>query len=435
MRILFVSTNRLRRIMPPMPLGLACIAAQIDDSRHEIQVLDLMFSEDPHAELRSALSSFAPDLIALSIRNLDNQSCFQTEYYLPEARELVALCREHSGAIIVVGGGAFTANPAAAFAYLDPDFGIAGEGEIAFRELVERIESKMDWSNLPGLVWRGSEGPEHNPVRLIEDLDSLAAPRRDLFDNRRYAAEGGLGNVFGKSGCSFHCIYCDQPQVAGHRWRMRSPEKVVDELEELGNQPEAPTIVFSDAVFNHPLSHAKEICRAIIRRGLDVSWVASVNPAFLERHFVELMREAGCAAISLGADSCSQPMLKTLRKGFTVEHLRASAEILEEMQVPYMLWLLVGGPGEDRRTVDESCEFLLRRKPVMADFSVGVRIMPGTALAAAAVREGVISADDPLLEPKFYLSPGVEGWIEDYLSDLCSDRPNWTSSRSQPQGA
>ena len=89
MRILFVSTNRLRVVMPPMPLGLASVIAQIDDSRHELQVLDLMFEEQPEVALKTHLSTFEPDLIAISIRNIDNQSLLDTEYLLPQDKEFV----------------------------------------------------------------------------------------------------------------------------------------------------------------------------------------------------------------------------------------------------------------------------------------------------------------------------------------------------------
>ena len=97
MRLLFISTNRLRRIMPAMPLGLASIIAQIDDSKHQIQVLDLMFSDQPGADTQSVLCDFDPGLIAISIRNLDNQAYLNTEYYLPEAKELIDLCRRVRG--------------------------------------------------------------------------------------------------------------------------------------------------------------------------------------------------------------------------------------------------------------------------------------------------------------------------------------------------
>ena len=203
MRILFVSTNRLRTVMPPVPLGLASIIAQIDESRHELQVLDLMFEEQPEAALKACISGFDPDLIAISIRNIDNQSAVRTEFFLPQEKEFVERCREQSDATLVVGGPGFTVNPLAIFEYLDPDFGIVGEGEIAFRELVDRIDAGKTWREVAGLVWRGREGVVVNPPQNVQDLDSLRPPRRDLFDGQRYEAEGGAANIVIKLGCSF----------------------------------------------------------------------------------------------------------------------------------------------------------------------------------------------------------------------------------------
>lgn len=424
MRILFVSTNRLKTVMPPLPLGLASIIAQIDESRHQLQVLDLMFEEQPEAELQTRLSSFDPDLIAISIRNVDNQSALDTEYLLPGEKEFIERCRESSAATLVVGGPAFTVTPLAIFEYLEPDFGIVGEGEIAFRELVDRIDAGTDWGDIPGLVWRSADGVSANPPERIEDLDSLRFPRRELFDVQRYAAEGGIANIVIKQGCSFDCLYCDGPHAMGRHWRMKSPEKVADELaaiQDLG----AGASFFTDAIFNYPVDYAREVCRAIIRRRLAMRWLASAHPAFLDRELIELMRDAGCVAVSLGCDSCSERMLKVLRKGFTKEQLRNAAELLEELGINYILSLLIGAPGEDRQTVEESVEFLSRRSPMMVDLCVGIRLMPHTALLEIAVGEGVISADDPLMEPRFYISPLIEDWIEDYLKELCSKNKSY----------
>jgi radical SAM superfamily enzyme YgiQ (UPF0313 family) len=422
MKILFVSTNRLKRVMPPMPLGLASVIAQIDESRHQLKVLDLMFAAQPEQELEALLASFAPDLIAISVRNIDNQSHLRPEYLLPEAKRVIERCRAHSAATLVVGGAAFTVSPAAIFDYLAPDFGIAGEGEIAFRELVDCLDRGGHWSKIPGLVWRGPEGVLANPPAFIEDLDSLRTPRRELFDNRRYLDAGGIGNIVVKQGCSFDCLYCDGPHAMGHHWRMKSPENVADEL------------FFSDAIFNFPVDHARAVCRAIIDRGLKMGWVGSVHPAFLDRELLALMREAGCAAISLGCDSCSDRMLKILRKGFSADQLRNAAEMMEEMPISYILTLLLGAPGEDRRTVQESVEFLEERSPMMVDFCVGIRLMPHTRLFEMAAREGVVSADDPLMEPRFYISPQIEGWIEGYLEELCASHPTWSLAWALTQG-
>jgi len=428
MKIVFVSTNRLKRIMPPMPLGLASIIAQIDQSRHRFRVVDLMFSDDPEAELKTVLSDFSPDLIALSIRNIDNQSYLHTRYFLPEEKKVLDLCRVHSKATIVIGGPAFTVNPVAIFGYLKPDFGIAGEGEVAFPKLVDHIENGSDWHDLPGLVWQELNKTRMNPVEFIDDLDSLSLPRRDLFNHERYAQERSFGNIVIKQGCSFRCLYCDSPTTMGKRWRMKSPEKVAEELEVMQKENGIRIAYFTDAVFNFPRDYAEAVCRAIIDRGLKIGWMATLHPAYADRAFVELMGEAGCLAVGLASDSCSERMLKRLRKDISKDMLRSAAEMLEEMNINYILSLLIGGPGEDRESVDESIDFVEQRKPLLADFCIGIRLMPNTGLFDIAIEEGVITADDPLIKPKFYISPFIKDWIEDYMEKVCAPREGWSVS-------
>ena len=100
-------------------------------------------------------------------------------------------------------------------------------------------------------------------------------------------------------------------------------------------------------------------------------------------------------------------MLEVLRKDFTKQQLGAALDLLEEMPMPYILSVLIGGPGEDRETVEETVDFLSNRTPLMLDFCIGIRLMPHTRLAEIAIEEGVISADEPLMEPRFYVSPRV----------------------------
>ena len=432
MRILFISSNRERRVMPPMPLGLASVTAQVDESWHRIQVLDLMFSESPEDDLKSALSEFGPDLIAISVRNIDNQSYLHTQFLLPRDRSIIDLCRSDSDAVIVVGGPAITVSPLAIFAYLRPDFGVAGEGEVVFPLLVDRISRNADCTDLPGLVWQDAGKVRMNPPSFIEDLDSLKRPRRELFDNQRYAQKRSFGNIVIKQGCAFRCLYCDSPQTMGPKWRMRSPQKVVDELDSMQSELGIEMAYFTDAIFNCPTEHAEAICRTIIRRGLKMNWIATLHPAFTQRRLVELMRDAGCVAVSVSCDACSEKMLEVLQKGFTKAQLQAATDLLEEMEINYFLSLLIGGPGENRQTVEEAVDFVTQRNPMMLDFCVGIRLMPRTALFDIAVKEGVIEADDPLMEPKFYISPEVEGWVEDYLMGICADRKNWSVSHVQP---
>ncbi len=425
MKILFVSTNRSRAAMLPMPLGLASVIAQVDESRHEINVLDMMFCDQPEAELNQNLALFKPQIIALSIRNLDNQDCFNTEYYLPLAKKFVEICRENSKATIIIGGPAFTVSPVAAFEYLEPDFGVSGEGETIFPKLVDRIEQGSEYKDLPGLVWRDAGEVQQNPHGLITDLDALKPPRRDLFDNKRYAKEKGMANILVKQGCPFECLYCDGPHVMGKHWRKKAPETVAAELESIQKDIGVKLVYFTDAIFNHPLEHAKAICQAIIDRGLKIFWVAIIHPAFVDRPLLELMKKAGCVAASPSCDTCSEKMLQVMQKGFTKDELKSCLIMLEEMKIGYILSILFGAPGETRETVEESIRFLEERKPLMLDFCAGIRLMPNTPLFNIAVKEGVISADDPLIEPRFYISPEIKDWIEEYLAEILSTHEKW----------
>jgi radical SAM superfamily enzyme YgiQ (UPF0313 family) len=121
-------------------------------------------------------------------------------------------------------------------------------------------------------------------------------------------------------------------------------------------------------------------------------------------------------------------MLQVMRKGFTKDELNSCLMMLEEMEISYAPSLLFGAPGENRETVEESIRFLEERKPMMLDFCPGIRLMPHTLLFDIAVSEGVISADDPLMEPKFYISPDIEDWIEEYLTEICSTHEKWNVS-------
>lgn len=411
-----------------MPLGLASIIAQIDESRHEIEVLDLMFCDQPEGELIRTLTRFAPQIIALSIRNLDNQNRLNTEYYLPQEKRYIELCRGHARATVIIGGPAVTVSPVAVFEYLEPDLGVVGEGETIFPELLDRIEQGFDCADLPGLKWRDTEGIQHNPYGFITDLEALKLPRRDLFDNQRYAQENGMANILVKQGCPFNCLYCDGPHVMGKQWRMKPPQAVAAELESIQRETGVNLVFFTDAIFNHPLAHAKAICQAIIDRGTSIYWVATIHPGFVDRQLLQLMKQAGCITVSPSCDSCSEKMLRIMQKGFTKEELRSCLTILEDMEISYVVSLLLGAPGENRETVEESIQFLEKRTPMMLDFCPGIRLMPHTPLFDIAVQEGVLASDDPLMEPKFYISPDIEAWIEDYLTEVCATHETWKAS-------
>ncbi len=137
MKILLVATNQTDRFMDrmvvrPVPIGLAYLAAAVDELRHELRVLDLMFSEDGPGDVEDAVREFGPELVGLSIRNLDNQASSNSVWNLPAVREIVGRIRGVSEATVLCGGPAFSILPAECLEYVGADLGIAGDAAEAF---------------------------------------------------------------------------------------------------------------------------------------------------------------------------------------------------------------------------------------------------------------------------------------------------------------
>jgi radical SAM superfamily enzyme YgiQ (UPF0313 family) len=180
---------------------------------------------------------------------------------------------------------------------------------------------------------------------------------------------------------------------------------------------------FVDNAFNLPPSYAKALCRAILRAGLDLRMWCIVYPKWVDAELVDLMARAGCAEISLGFESGSERVLRALNKRYGREEVREAARMFREAGIRRAGFLLLGGPGETRETVEESLSFADSLEPDSLRVTAGIRIYPGTALAGVAAAEGVVAPGDDLLHPRFYLAPGLEGWLPERVAAYAASRP------------
>jgi len=415
MKVLLISTNRLRYMSPPLPLGIGYILSNLDE-RHEVRVLDLMFLDGFEKEIKKTIEDFDPEAIGISIRNIDNTSLIDTKFFLPIDREVIKVCKE-SRAKIVLGGPGFSIMPKECLSYLKGDMGIVGEGEIAFNALLRRIEARENLGDIPGLITKDGVSQRE----FIAPLDLLKPPNRKCFNLLHYYGKEWSATIQSKRGCPFRCIYCCNPLIEGKKIRMRSPEKVVDELERMEGKDK---ISFVDAIFNNPIEHAEAICGEIIERGLNLSWNCTLNPKFADEHLVGLMAEAGCASVGLSSDSGSAKILKKLRKNFSLEDIVKCRRYCGDNDIDTYCFLLLGGPGEDKKTVKESASFMEELGPKTLHLGVGIRIFPGCEIEEIARRERALPLDADLLYPTFYLSPQVKGWIVDYVNEKV-DREGW----------
>jgi radical SAM superfamily enzyme YgiQ (UPF0313 family) len=182
---------------------------------------------------------------------------------------------------------------------------------------------------------------------------------------------------------------------------------------------------FVDNTFNIPLHYAKEICRKIIESDLNISWRCIFYPGIIDNELADLLDKAGCKEVSLGFESGSERILRNMNKKFSLDSIRRTSDILKAVGIKRMGFLLLGGPGETKETVEQSLAFADSLDLDLLKITIGIRIYPQTKLAKVAISDGMISPEDNLLIPKFYVVKEIEAWIRETVRFWINNHPNW----------
>jgi radical SAM superfamily enzyme YgiQ (UPF0313 family) len=477
-RVLLISGNTETISMPTLPLGLAGVAAATRKAGHEVALLNLMFEGDPELSIRTSIEDFRPQVIGISVRNIDDQNMLRPQFLLAPVREIIAACRSLSDAPIILGGAGYSIFPQSALRYLGADMGIQGEGEVVFPLLVDRVGKGGEVSDLPGIhlpsqppsfprkacpeLAEGREstgevdprlrGGDNRPsVRRVADvgavrpaaqslratvrepplryfeknLDALPLPEPSLWIPPGADKRDLWVPVQSRRGCPLDCTFCSTSAIEGRAIRRRSPDQMVKWLAAL-REAGCRNFNFVDNTFNLPPNYAKDLCRQVIQAKLDLHLWCLIYPKWIDRELVELMRQAGCRQISFGFESGSDRMLRSLNKRFDKKEVSAVSKMFAEAGIERMGFLLLGGPGETKDSVEESLSFADSLGLEALKITVGLRIYPRTPLARTALHEGVISADEDLLSPRFYLAPELRDWLPERVATYKASRP-WVS--------
>ncbi len=442
MKLLLVSANRESFPDPIFPLGLAYIAQAARSAGHDLRVLDLAFQKDPESSLSERVRKERPDAVAFSFRNLDNAAYPLTRFYLPKYQRLVRIVRNISSLRpwLIAGGPAFSLMPELMLCALGVDYGIEGEGEEAFPALLAALESGRSPLGIPGVFGpeggrRTSEIPgggslrsskaDGPPLAFDGSAWSRIIPARELFDVRRYGRVGGMANVQTKRGCVFRCRYCTYPLLEGSAHRLRDPEGVADEIQEIVERDKIRSFFFVDSVFNMPASHADGISEALIRRRLRIRWGAYASPAGLTLPLLRKMAAAGCDGLEVGSDSADRTTLQALGKSFSKDQILEVAEDCRKAGIALCHSLIFGGPGETPETVKSTCQTIDSTHPTAVVVMAGIRLYPRTPLGDWALETGVVSDASELLPPRFYIDPVVAPMLLSTLKTFAASRGNW----------
>ncbi len=413
MRVLLINSNRKGDLLAAPPIGLCYVAQAARDAGHEVKVLDLCFSgKDLQWILRHAIESYVPQIIGISIRNIDNANMLYPVLYFPEVVRLMDHIKEITTVPIVLGGSGASLMPEEVLRECHADYIVVSDGEKSLTELLRAIEKGENPWNIPG-VGMFFEEKFHLTKPQYSAFTSRPPALGEWIDVRPYQKLGGSYSIQSKRGCRQRCIYCTYNQsLEGNKIRLRPASDVVDEIDEALHRYSQKSFEFVDAVFNDPLEHSVAILEEIIRRPWKAEFTAmGVSPRHLDRNYLDLMWKAGFRSIMITPESASEEMLSSYGKGFCREDVVNAAEALGNSSFAAWWFFMIGGPGETNETLQESLDFvqmhLVERGGSVtnaANFFMGVRLYPKTMLWDTAMKEALISPGVNPLQMLWYMS-------------------------------
>jgi radical SAM superfamily enzyme YgiQ (UPF0313 family) len=403
-KLLLVSSNQCVVPYPVYPVGLSYLhsylSARLPD--FEIRIFDFNFNtlESFHA----FLLSYKPDYTGISLRNMDDVDSTRMTWFLHGYKDIMDSVKNTVSTRVIIGGSAFSIFPLELFKFFEPEFGICGEGEESLYTLLQCLENKADPSGIEGLVYRNSEGIQINMrSHYLRQLD--LSFDNDLLDF--YWRKSGMLNVQSKRGCPHKCIYCTYPLIEGRKVRTLNADKIVETLSELYFSKGINYVFFTDSVFNINDSFNIELAEKILKKGLKIKWGAYFSPYGLDKQTLKLYADAGLTHIEFGTESLSDTTLKNYGKHFTVQEVVSVSDLCNDLRIYFSHFLILCGYGETEETINEGFENSKRFNNTVFFPYIGMRIYPGTRLQELAIKDCVITADDDLLEPVYYLAKGI----------------------------
>ena len=376
---IFSSKTAASQINYWQPLGTLYVAAVLQRSGHEVKFFNGAFMT--HQQILREVEQFNPGFIGI----------YSTTFGWNKAKSAAHdLKRIFGDKVFVCAGGPY---PIAAQERCLEDAGkvvdaiVTGEGEFAALEIVEHLSTGRSLEGVEGVIFRKGECIIKNrPRPLINDLDSLPFPARDLLgDPNRYIPPPAtyrrkpVAVMLTSRGCNRHCIYCfqiDKERKSGIRYR--SVENVLKEIEHCVKEGYRE-IKFIDDTLAADYDRAMKLAQEIRKRRLEVTWFASACVNQVDKPLLKAFKEAGCWAILFGAESGVQKNLNMIRKGTTLEQIRSAVKAAKDVGLRVSTPFLFGIPGETFAEGLETIQFALDLNPDIANFHA-ITPFPGTYL-------------------------------------------------------
>jgi radical SAM superfamily enzyme YgiQ (UPF0313 family) len=242
---------------------------------------------------------------------------------------------------------------------------------------------------------RTKDGIQRNPDRpFLHDLDSLPSPAYHLLPLDSYHRMGKtIFPIVTSRGCVQWCDFCSTVRMFGRGYRVRSPKKVVDDMEALHNKYGESQFTFYDDAFTINRNHTLEMCADIKARGLNVEWDCETRVDAVDKELLEKMADAGCITIWFGVESGSEKILDKMHKKINREQVRSAFKMSQKAGMMTIASAVIGFPGETEETAWETINFINSLNPD----DIGCYIAtpyPGTPMYDEVVKNGWLRVTD-----------------------------------------
>ncbi len=376
MRIALISPKWNRKANDYPPLGLAYLAAVLEQDGHRVRIFD--FGLDPGTPLEEDVRqayAFGPHLVGITAMTTAYHSILDT----------AALLKAQLGRPIVIGGPHATLYPERILEEAPSiDYVVRGEGEETVLELVRALEGRNgDLGAIRGLTYRVRGGVVSNRDRgLIQDLDALPFPARHLFDLERYGLRTPEGRpmitILSSRGCPYNCAYCFKG-IVGRTYRQRSPGNIIAELRQVLEQYDVRDFYFVDDLFTMDVQRLYALMERFIAEKLDIRWQCLARVDRVNAEILHKMYAGGCRRIHYGIESGSEEILKRVGKRFKLEQVRQAVRWTQEAGIQTKGYFMLGLPGDTEQTMRQTVEFAASLDLDEAMFSLTTPF-PGTRL-------------------------------------------------------
>lgn len=380
------------------PLNLAYLASYLRTHRpdSDVSILDAEAYELSHDDTIEKIENIKPGLLGITT----------TTPSFDIIKELIHLIHQKMPYLpIVLGGPHATGSPEECALTKGVNSVVLGEGEVTFLEIFDAIKDKKNLDNVPGICLKVDGSVKFTANRpLIKNLDSLPLPARDLLPTHLYfspptksLSEDCVANIISSRGCPFHCTYCLSDMMWKNKYRHRSPENVVNEIEGLINAYDIKEFNFNDDLFTANKKRLKHFCELLIKKDLNIKWVCMSRADYIEDETLVLMKRAGCGKIAMGLESGSEKVLKVMKKRIDLSRSVKAVQEIKNAGIKVGVSFVIGHVGETEETIQKTIKLAKTCNPdTIAFFQASP--YPGTEFYRMVKEAG-------------YLRPGLK-WVD-----------------------